>query len=96
MLKLRPTIWVRIVFTTVRTQSDGSQHMELAVTFHDGSSIKLDSPFFASGSTTLQFANGNMLDLETLVGTFFPRRFYCWEIAGRQLYGGRGLNLNGG
>ena len=83
---------------TVRTGSDGSQYMELAVTLDDGSVLKLDSPFFVSGSNTLQFANGDALDLETLVGEQLatPLNLFLDDAGGR-VYGGAGNDvLKGG
>ncbi|MDO9008706.1 MAG: calcium-binding protein, partial [Thiobacillus sp.] len=76
---------------SVQTGDDGSQYMQLAVVLDDGSILKLDSPFFADGTTMLQFAGGDGLDLETLVAEQLTTPLNLQnDDGGGRVYGGAG------
>ena len=79
--------------TTV-TGNDGNPYVQLNVALDDGGTLNLDSPFFASGTGTIQFANGEMLDVETLVAEqlFTPLALQLGDEGGR-LYGGAGNDV---
>ncbi|MEW5967529.1 MAG: calcium-binding protein [Pseudomonadota bacterium] len=52
---------------SMKTDGAGVQYVELRIALDDGGVLRLNSPFFTTGTTTLQFANGEELELESLV-----------------------------
>lgn len=79
--------------TTVLTDANGLLSTQLQITLDTGNTLKLSNPFFSIGSDTLQFANGDVLDLETLVSEslFMPLRLQLGAAGGRA-YGGAGAD----
>lgn len=82
---------------SVVNTGDQGQYRQLNVALDNGETLKLDDAFFGS-SAAIQFANGDELDLETLVGTRLATSLYLGlDDAGGKLYGGAAADiLNGG
>ncbi|WP_324779516.1 calcium-binding protein [Thiobacillus sedimenti] len=82
---------------SVVNTGDQGQYRQLNVALDNGETLKLDDAFYGT-SAAIQFANGDVLDLETLVGTQFATPLYLGlGNEGGRLYGGAGADiLNGG
>ena len=78
-------------------KSDGSTGLQLNVALDSGDTLSFESAFFGTNAT-LQFANGDTLDLETLAAEqiFTPLNLALGDSGGK-LYGGAGSDtLTGG
>jgi len=80
--------------STTLLDNQGGVSMGLVVSFDNGETLKIDSPFFGNGTTTLQFAHGEELDLEALVGASLtaPLDLFTGD-EGWRVYGGAGNDL---
>jgi len=73
---------------SVVNTGDQGQYRQLNVALDNGETLKLDDAFYGT-SATIQFANGDELDLETLVGTTLATPVYLGlDNGGGRLYGG--------
>jgi len=78
---------------TVVNYGDQGQYRRLDITLDNGETLKLEDAFFGTDAT-LQFANGNQLDLETLVGTSLTTALNLQlDNNGGKLYGGAGADI---
>jgi len=79
---------------TVQADPAGNLYAQLSVALDTGDALKFDSPFFSDGRTTLQFAGGDTLDLETLVGESLATPLnFLMDDAGGRIYGGAGDDI---
>lgn len=83
---------------SVETNSSGQPYMQLQIELDTGGTLKLDDPFAASGTTILQFANGDEVDVETLVGERLhtPLHLRSLDSGGRGYGGAADDTLTGG
>jgi len=82
---------------TVTNYGDQSQYRRLDIALNDGETLKIQNAFFGTDAT-LTFANGDQLDLETLVGTSLTTALNLQlSDSGGKLYGGANADsLHGG
>jgi len=66
--------------------------LQLGVALDTGGEIRFSLPFFSTGSTTLQFANDDEIDLETLVGESLLTPLNLTLGSAGRLYGGAGAD----
>lgn len=79
---------------SVQTDSSDAQYMQVRIALDSGGALMVNNPFVATGTTTLQFASGEELDLETLIGERLntPLNLVNDDSGGR-LYGGAAADL---
>jgi len=82
---------------TVTNYGDQSQYRRLDIALNNGETLKIQNAFFGTDAT-LKFANGDQLDLETLVGTSLTTALNLQlSDSGGKLYGGANADsLHGG
>jgi len=82
---------------TVANYGDQGQYRRLDIALNNGETLKLEDAFYGTDAT-LQFANGNQLDLETLVGASLTTALNLQlDDNGGKLYGGAAADsLHGG
>ncbi|HBU28883.1 MAG TPA: hypothetical protein DEB56_03775 [Thiobacillus sp.] len=76
---------------SVETNEGGQQYMQVQIDLDSGGALKLDSPFWAVETTTLEFSGGEVFDLEVLIGEqLFTPLHLILGVEGGRVFGGAG------
>ena len=80
---------------SVLADNAGQSYVQIQIALNTGGMLKLDTALYNAGNTTVQFANGDEIDLETLLGEKLvtPLNLFVNEVGGGRAYGGAGNDV---